>query len=141
MKKLIEKMREKKGFTLAELLIVVAIIAVLVAIAIPIFTTQLEKSREATDEANMRSLYAECVAAALSETTAGTVGDVTVTVSGGVTTCTATYTTKQQTAGWSGAKPEIGGLTLTDAEAPAQGAVTITAKSDGSVSIGTVSKP
>ena len=30
----------KKGFTLAELLIVVAIIAVLVAIAIPVFTTQ-----------------------------------------------------------------------------------------------------
>lgn len=29
----------KKGFTLAELLIVVAIIAVLVAIAIPVFTT------------------------------------------------------------------------------------------------------
>ena len=32
----------KKGFTLAELLIVVAIIAVLVAIAIPVFTAQLE---------------------------------------------------------------------------------------------------
>lgn len=33
----------KKGFTLAELLIVVAIIAVLVAISIPIFSSQLEK--------------------------------------------------------------------------------------------------
>ena len=55
----------KKGFTLAELLIVVAIIAVLVAIAIPVFTNQLEKSREATDEANIRSLYAETVAAVL----------------------------------------------------------------------------
>ncbi len=42
------KMKEnKKGFTLAELLIVVAIIAVLVAISIPIFTSQLEKSRDA----------------------------------------------------------------------------------------------
>jgi len=47
----------KKGFTLAELLIVVAIIAVLVAIAIPVFTTQLEKSRETTDIANLRSAY------------------------------------------------------------------------------------
>ena len=34
--------KSKKGFTLAELLIVVAIIAVLVAISIPIFTNQLE---------------------------------------------------------------------------------------------------
>lgn len=48
----------KKGFTLAELLIVVAIIAVLVAISIPIFTTQLEKARESTDAANLRAAYA-----------------------------------------------------------------------------------
>ena len=51
--------KNNKGFTLAELLIVVAIIAVLVAIAIPVFTAQLEKSREATDLANIRSAYAE----------------------------------------------------------------------------------
>lgn len=52
-------LHNKKGFTLAELLIVVAIIAVLVAIAIPIFTAQIEKAAEATDLANMRSSYAE----------------------------------------------------------------------------------
>ena len=52
----------KKGFTLAELLIVVAIIAVLVAISIPIFTSQLEKSREAVDAANIRAAYAEASA-------------------------------------------------------------------------------
>ena len=51
--------RSNKGFTLAELLIVVAIIAVLVAIAIPTFASQLEKSREATDLANVRSAYAQ----------------------------------------------------------------------------------
>ena len=54
-----KKKNNKKGFTLAELLIVVAIIAVLVAIAIPIFTSQLEKSREATDMANIRAAYAD----------------------------------------------------------------------------------
>lgn len=53
--------KNNRGFTLAELLIVVAIIAVLVAIAIPVFTTQLEKSREATDVANVRSAYAGVV--------------------------------------------------------------------------------
>ena len=52
------KKNNKKGFTLAELLIVVAIIAVLTAIAIPVFTAQLEKSRESTDIANVRSAYA-----------------------------------------------------------------------------------
>lgn len=51
--------KNNKGFTLAELLIVVAIIAVLVAIAIPVFTSQLEKAREATDKANLRAAYAE----------------------------------------------------------------------------------
>ena len=53
--------KNNKGFTLAELLIVVAIIAVLVAIAIPVFTSQLEKSREATDLANVRSAYSSVV--------------------------------------------------------------------------------
>lgn len=51
--------RSDVGFTLMELLIVVAIIAVLVAVAIPMFTEHLEKSREATDTANIRSKYAE----------------------------------------------------------------------------------
>ena len=41
--------------------------AVLVAIAIPVFTTQLEKSREATDASNIRAAYAEVMAAALTQ--------------------------------------------------------------------------
>ncbi len=57
--------RKNQGFTLAELLIVVAIIAVLVAISIPIFTSQLEKSREAVDAANIRAQYAEVMTEAL----------------------------------------------------------------------------
>lgn len=52
-------MRNKKGFTLSELLIVVAIIGVLVAISIPIFTSQLHKAEVATDWANVRAYYAE----------------------------------------------------------------------------------
>ena len=52
-------MRKNKGFTLTELLIVVAIISVLVAISIPIFSSQLHKAKVATDWANLRSYYAE----------------------------------------------------------------------------------
>ena len=51
--------KSREGFTLAELLIVVAIIAVLVAVAIPVFGSQLEKSREAADLANVRAAYAK----------------------------------------------------------------------------------
>ena len=42
-----------------EMLIVVAIIAVLVAVAIPTFSSQLHKARVATDWANVRSYYAQ----------------------------------------------------------------------------------
>lgn len=67
--------RSEAGFTLAELLIVVAIIGVLVGISIPVFQGQLEKSREAVDLANVRSAYAEVMAAANSEDTSSSLYD------------------------------------------------------------------
>ena len=72
--------KNKKGFTLAELLIVVAIIAVLVAIAIPVFTTQLEKSREATDLANVRAAYAEMITSYLEWDGSTAIADINVPV-------------------------------------------------------------
>ena len=54
--------KNKKGFTLAELLIVVAIIGVLVAISIPIFHAQLRKARLATNKANARSALSAAMA-------------------------------------------------------------------------------
>lgn len=48
--------KNRKGFTLAELLVVVAIIGVLVAISIPILSSQLEKSRRAVDLSNARNI-------------------------------------------------------------------------------------
>ena len=54
---MIKRVREEKGgFTLAELLIVVAIILVLVAIAVPVFTANLDKAKEATDSANVSNV-------------------------------------------------------------------------------------
>ncbi len=59
MRKLWKKMKNKQGFTLMEMLIVVAIIAVLVAIAIPVYQGQMHKARVAADWANLRAYYAE----------------------------------------------------------------------------------
>ena len=64
MKGLIKKVREnKKGFTLAELLVVVAIVGILVAISIPVFTAQLSKARKA----NLRAAKAAAIADYLTE--------------------------------------------------------------------------
>lgn len=61
------KFKNSKGFTLMEMLIVVAIIAVLVAIAIPTFTTSLNEAKVATDKANIRSGYASVMADVLTK--------------------------------------------------------------------------
>ncbi len=70
------KVNNKKGFTLAELLIVVAIIGVLIAIALPTFTTQLNKAKQATAAANARSVYSEYVATCLSNSTVPTLDEL-----------------------------------------------------------------
>ena len=56
-------MNRKQGFTLAELLIVVAIIGVLVAVSVPVFTAQRRKAVDAVNKANIRAAKAMALAA------------------------------------------------------------------------------
>ena len=87
--------QNKNGFTLMEMLIVIAIIAVLIAVAFPVFASQLEKAREATDLANVRSAYAQVSTEAL-------LGDSETTV---------TVNLKQKQADWQSLDPvNIGGI-------------------------------
>lgn len=61
MRNVLKTKLNKKGFTLAELLVVVAIIAILVAVSIPIFAGKLNQAKKSTDAANVRAAKAAVV--------------------------------------------------------------------------------
>lgn len=61
------KVQNQKGFTLVEMLIVVAIIAILVAVSIPLITNALDQAKHATDAANERAAKAEILIQWLSD--------------------------------------------------------------------------
>ncbi len=112
------KKNNNKGFTLMEMLIVVAIIAVLVAIAIPVFTNQLEKSREATDAANIRSAYAEVMACAMTNATEADAAkngvDVNDDTDGEYTYSKTVKATQKQTKWQNKSITEIAGIKVAD---------------------------
>ena len=68
MKTLLRKIKNKKGFTLMEMLIVVAIMVILVAVSIPVFTSQLDNAKQATDDANMRAAKSVALTAVMTGT-------------------------------------------------------------------------
>jgi len=62
MKLLNKKQKNNKGFSLVELIVVIAIMVVLVAVLAPVFTKYIESSRRSTDVQNANSI-AEAVIA------------------------------------------------------------------------------
>ena len=69
----------KKGFTLIEMLVVIAIIAVLVSIIIPTVTSATTKASAAANAANLRSVKAEITTALLTSDSPVTASGVTFT--------------------------------------------------------------
>lgn len=66
----------------------VALGAVLVAIVIPVFTSQLKKAQVATDLANVRSAYADAIATEMAEGNFDDDGKIAVTIANPCTNST-----------------------------------------------------
>ena len=62
--KLLNKKKNNKGFTLVELVIVVAILAILVGLLAPQYTKYVEKSRKSADASNLEELVTSVKVAA-----------------------------------------------------------------------------
>lgn len=77
--------KEEAGFTLVELLVVVLILGILVAIAVPSFTGASADAEEATAKANIRSAQSEVAQQSADGTapTSGTFAGGTVTLASG----------------------------------------------------------
>lgn len=88
------KKMNKKGFTLIEMLVVIAIIAVLVSIIIPVVGNSTDKAAAATNAANLRSCKAEITTAYLTNDTGRwTFATIDSTGKGAVTTAAANLPT------------------------------------------------
>ena len=69
------KRTNKKGFTLVELVIVIAIIAILAAVLIPTFSGVVEKANKSAAEQALKNAYTQALAEALADDGAIKSGD------------------------------------------------------------------
>ena len=131
------------------------LMAVLTAIAIPVFTSQMEKARESTDLSNCRSYYSEIVTAILTgdlDTSSqkinvqglevSTSGAKGVAVGSTFTVTVADAPIKQTVNNWQTAGPQCAGVAIpTDLTVAAKMPITYTFKvqTDGDVMLDSVS--
>ncbi|KAF0226109.1 MAG: hypothetical protein FD179_1026 [Erysipelotrichaceae bacterium] len=85
------KKLNKKGFTLIELIVVIAILAILAAILIPAITGYISKATDSKNEANCRALYSQTAMEVMLDQTP-TIGTSPATASGMTITYTADTT-------------------------------------------------
>lgn len=62
------KNTKKRGFTIVELVIVIAVIAILASVLIPTFTNVVTKARESKNLQDVRNVYTQALADHLAET-------------------------------------------------------------------------
>ena len=130
------KRKSKAGFTLAELLIVMAIVIVLTAIAVPTFGRQLETARETADINAIRAAYNDALTSAQIDYADGTLTTATVNED---------FVPSQKQTGWNFvAAPKLNGIDINADLAAATGVTKVAFEfettTDGVLQLKTVKK-
>ena len=94
MNKLAKKMAKREGFTLVELIVVIAILGILAGIAIPVYSGYISKAQQAADMQLLDSVKTAAVFAAVDTDVNAKVTKVVVGSDPKIVTITASGTTK-----------------------------------------------